>query len=312
MPKIDLPPAALERYRSGTPLYRVAAEFGISEPTLRRRLREAGVTTRTNEKPISMDIAEMRRLYEQEQMTAKDLARMIGVMPQTVQRRLRLAGVHIRGRDEPTEQARQKISAAQDYQRKIDKGRLRELHAQGMSCQEMADVFGCGDERVRRVLIQLGLPRLPAKARPEKNAFWRGRNCHLYLVDEDGYILVKRPDHPCATKAGFVRQHRLVMEEVLGRYLLPEEVVDHKNRDTSDNRPENLQLFASNADHLRDNMTGSKNLPPEERERRRREAVRRAEQRVAAILAASGNDADLSPLPCARPRWSPRTGRQCP
>jgi hypothetical protein len=275
------------------PLYRVAREFGIAEPTLRRRLQEAGIATRTNEKPIPMDIAEMRRLYEQEQVTAKELGAMIGVAPQTVQRRLRQAGVHIRGRDETTPQTRERISATRP--KKIDKARLREFHAQGMSCREIAEVFGCNDEVVRRAMIRLGLARLPAKARPEKNAFWRGRNTHLYQVDTEGYILEKRPDHPYATKSGFVRQHRLVMEQVIGRYLLPEEVVDHKNRDTSDNDPGNLQLFASNADHLRDNMTGTKNLTREEREQRRREAVRRAQRRVAAILAASGNGAQPSP-----------------
>lgn len=244
------------------------------------------MTLRTNEKPIAMDLAEMCRLYEQEQVTARDLAARIGVTPQTVQRRLRLAGVHVRGRDEPTEQTRQKLSATQGERRKIDKGHLRELHAQGMSCQEMADVFGCGDERVRRVLVELGLPRLAPKARPERNYFWQGG----YVVDDEGYILEHRPDHPCATKGGYVRQHRLVMERVLGRFLTPEEVVDHKNRDTSDNAPSNLDLYSSNAEHLRATLTGER-LSPEERESRRLEAVRRAKQRVAAILAASGNGA---------------------
>ena len=254
-----------------------------------------GVTTRTNEKPLPVDIAEIQRLYEQEGMGAKEIGEMIGVAQQTVQRRLRLAGVHVRGKGERTARIRERQSAALAPRRKIDKDRLRELQAQGMSCREIAEVFGCNDEVVRRAMIRLDLPRLAPKARPEKNAFWQGRNSHLYQVDADGYVLAKCPGHPYATKAGFVRQHRLVMEGILGRYLLPTEVVDHKNRDTSDNRPENLQLFASNADHLRDNMTGSKNLSPEERERRRQEAVRRAERRVAAILAASGNDARPSP-----------------
>ena len=155
-----------------------------------------------------------------------------------------------------------------------------------MSCREIAGVFGCHEEAIRDRLIELGLPRLPAKARPEKNYFWQGG----YAVDEDGYILEHRPDHPQATTGGYVRQHRLVMEKVLGRYLTPEEVVDHKNRDTSDNDPGNLELYPSNAAHLAATLTGVK-LPREERERLKQEAVLRARQRVAAILAASGNGA---------------------
>ena len=75
---------------------------------------------------------------------------------------------------------------------------------------------------------------------------WKGGRRRL----KDGYIYVYKPDHPYCTKARYVMEHRLVMEEKIGRYLLPREIIHHENGNKQDNRPENLHLHSSRAKHV--------------------------------------------------------------
>lgn len=66
----------------------------------------------------------------------------------------------------------------------------------------------------------------------------------------DGYIGVYVPNHPMASKDGYVMEHILVMEEHIGRYIAEDEVVHHKNHIRDDNRIENLELMLK-AEHCR-------------------------------------------------------------
>lgn len=72
----------------------------------------------------------------------------------------------------------------------------------------------------------------------ENNAAWKGGR----YVDS-GYVLVYRPDHPNAKSTGYIREHRYVMSEHLGRPLESDENVHHINGDKTDNRLENLELW---------------------------------------------------------------------
>ena len=123
---------------------------------------------------------------------------------------------------------------------------IRERTARGQKIDEIAVALGCNRSTLWRRMKKEGLPRLPQKARREKNYFWNGGR----VIDKSGYVLLSAPDHPNRDRHGYVREHRLVMEAQLGRYLSRLEVVDHIDGNTSNNDPANLRVFPSNAAHL--------------------------------------------------------------
>lgn len=60
----------------------------------------------------------------------------------------------------------------------------------------------------------------------------------------DGYILVKEPSHPNAQPStGWVLEHVKVVADLLGRKILPDEEVHHRNGVHDDNRLSNLELW---------------------------------------------------------------------
>ena len=65
------------------------------------------------------------------------------------------------------------------------------------------------------------------------------------VYNDNGYRMVRVPEHPNAMSNGYVLEHTLVMAEILGRALVKGENVHHKNGVRDDNRPENLELWVT-------------------------------------------------------------------
>lgn len=119
---------------------------------------------------------------------------------------------------------------------------LPERNANGRRSQGRANCKYCGKSFPLFHSEQYCSRECGYKAMSERPSYnWKGGK----QVNTHGYILQHSPDHPAANRSGYVLEHRLVMEQTLGRILDKDEQVHHKNGDRSDNRPENLELWAS-------------------------------------------------------------------
>lgn len=133
--------------------------------------------------------------------------------------------------------------------------KILEYSKQGIfSSAQIAEQLNCSAKHVQNVLKINNVDRLGRGAQT-------GELNHFYIdgrsVDNDGYVSVRAPaGHPHARKDGHMFEHRLVMENKLGRYLAPEEVVDHIDGLHLHNDPSNLRVFESNSHHLRATITG--------------------------------------------------------
>ncbi|MDE3023701.1 MAG: HNH endonuclease [Pseudomonadota bacterium] len=126
--------------------------------------------------------------------------------------------------------------------------------------KEIALMIGDSHKYVQAVMLKFDLPRRKkGSSFGVMNGSYKGGR----KIDRDGYVLTSAPlNHPFARHranrlTGMILEHRLVMENKIGRFLEPQEVVDHIDGLRLHNCPSNLRLFDCNANHLKATITGS-------------------------------------------------------
>jgi len=85
--------------------------------------------------------------------------------------------------------------------------------------------------------------------------------------NSNGYVWVYLPDHPNAMSNGYIYEHRLVMEQYLGRFLRNNEQVQHKDGVQDNNNIGNLELWVDDPklglirDTISDKIRKTKDVP---------------------------------------------------
>jgi len=131
------------------------------------------------------------------------------------------------------------ISALHDWHKKYGQvPTKREWKKAGSKPSEMPYIQNFGSWK--KGLLAAGFePRKPPPHGRKKG----GKNKNHKRVISQGYVHLFKPDHPEAMKNGYVREHRMIMADHIGRKLLPNEDVHHINGIRNDNRLENLELL---------------------------------------------------------------------
>jgi len=105
-------------------------------------------------------------------------------------------------------------------------------------------VPGCAEPLYAKQLCRIHYRRLRRTGDVQADVPIRARSDEGHIKHGYRYVRVPRALRYLTEGATNAAEHRFVMAQVLGRPLLPDESVHHRNGDRLDNRPENLELWS--------------------------------------------------------------------
>ena len=123
-----------------------------------------------------------------------------------------------------------------------DKEILAKKYEELGSLQKVADYFGVSKKLILNYMKRFDIQRNQRKPKQEKpkkiDTFHKG-----YTISWNVYKMIYLPIHPHCDGKGYIREHILVMEKYLGRYLTEDEIVHHIDENKLNNDINNLKLM---------------------------------------------------------------------
>lgn len=211
----------------------VARLIGVNETTLKTWMNKNNVVAQPTPKNGTDILTEneptVRQMIAHDGKTMKDVSEQMGVPLCTVKRFSK----------------RKNIRPVRFYSTRHDE--IVDLAKQNLKVGEMSKVLKCRPSKLAQYMRRNGI--VWNKRHPTGKS-WIPK----WVVGKQKYRIVQAPiGHPARKIVlkgyGRILEHRLVMEQHLGRYLLPSEVVHHVNGQRRDNRVCNLYLFESQSLH---------------------------------------------------------------
>lgn len=113
-----------------------------------------------------------------------------------------------------------------------------------MHASHIGKMYGVGRGNVLIQLKKMGV-KIRQQKGPDHHS-WKGGK----IIISGGYYGIWKPEHPSASKSGYVYEHTLVIEEKLGRIPIKgKEAIHHIDGDKLNNHPDNLYL-CTHSKHL--------------------------------------------------------------